>query len=89
MSYLWQQQDCLRINVVSYNCAWILFNFRSDKFAILMYLLMAIRTKYLHSFPQSILNDKSKFHVLFFKQIVITAESHNIYNKYIANFVAI
>ena len=50
---------------------------------------MAIRTKYLHSLPQSILNDKSKFHVLFFKQIVITAEGHNIYNKYIANFVAI
>ena len=58
----------LRINYVAlYNCARVLFNFRSDKFAILMYLLMTIMTKYLHSLPQSILNDKSKFHVLFFK----------------------
>ena len=44
-------------------------------------------TIYLRSLPhKSLLNDKSKCYVLFFKQRILNFENHDVYNKYIAKF---
>ena len=74
---------CLRINIVSCKWAPIIFDLISDiNVPLYDYKFTFSPTKLF----LIILNDKSKFYLLFFKQGVLNFENHTVYNKYIVKF---